>query len=104
MKISNGTPNYINQTYTNPANAAASQNQKSEKTAEEAANGTKTDSINLSGLTKDLQKIATAMETDPVDREKYVADIKQKVETNQYNVNAETVAGKIVGSFMNQFG
>jgi len=41
MKISNGTPNYINQTYTNPANVAASQNQKSEKTAEEAANGTK---------------------------------------------------------------
>ena len=102
MKISNGTPNYINQTYTNPANAAASQNQKSEKTAEEAANGTKTDSINLSGRTKDLQKISTAMETDPVDREKYVADIKQKVETNQYNVNAETVADRILDSHINE--
>lgn len=104
MKISNGTPNFINQAYTNPANAAAGQNLKSEKTAEEAANGTPADSINLSGRTKDLQKISTAMETDPVDREKYVADIKQKVETDQYNVNAETVAEKIVGHFMNQFG
>jgi len=102
MKISNGTPNYINQTYTN--SAAANQNLKSKETAQEAANGTQTDSINLSDRTKDLQKISMAMETNPVDREKYVADIKQRVETNQYNINAETVAEKMVGSFMNQFG
>lgn len=103
MKISNGTSNYINQAYINPANAA-SQNLKSEKTAEETAKETPTDRIDFSGLTRDLQKISAAMETDPADREKYVADIKQKVETNQYDVNAETVAEKLVGSFMNQFG
>ena len=103
MKISNGTLNYINQTYTNPANAAG-QNLKSEKSANGALKETPSDSINFSGLTRDLQKISTAMETNPVDREKYVADIKQKIETNQYDVNAEMVAERIVGSFMNQFG
>ncbi len=102
MKISNGTLNYINQTYTNPANTAAGKNQKSEKTAEEAANGTQADSINLSGRTKALQKISTAMETDPAGREKYVADIKQKVETNQYNVNAEAVAERFLNSHINE--
>ncbi|MBU1341072.1 MAG: flagellar biosynthesis anti-sigma factor FlgM [Proteobacteria bacterium] len=104
MKISNSTPNYINQTYANQANTAASQNVKSQKTADEAANETLTDSINFSGRTKDLQKISKAMETEPADRQKYVADIKQKVETNQYNINAETVAEKMVGSLMNEIG
>ena len=101
MKIT--TPNYINQTYANPANTAANQNLKSPKSADESTND-KLDSINFSDRTRDLQKISKAMETDPVDRQKYIADIKQKVETNQYNINAQTVADKIIGSYMNQFG
>lgn len=100
MKISNTTPNYINQTYTNQTNAAAGQNSKSLKPAEDA----QTDSINLSSRTRDLQKISKALETEPVDRQALVADIKLQVENGQYNINAEQVAEKIVGSFMNEFG
>lgn len=102
MKITNPPPNYINQTYTNQANTGgvAGQNQKPSAPTEE----TQTDSINLSDRTKELQKIAKAMETEDVDRQKYVADIKQKVQTGQYNVNAELVAEKIAGSFMNEVG
>ena len=92
MKIT--TPHYINQTYTNPANTAANQNLKAQKTADETTND-KLDSINISELTKDLQKISKAMETDPVDRQKYVADIKQKVESNQYNILLNDVQGRI---------
>lgn len=99
MKISNTTPNYINQTYTNQANAAA-QNLKSPKPAEDGL----TDSINLSGKTQDLQRIAKALDSDATDRQNLVADIKQRVENNQYNVNAEKVAEKIVGAFMDNFG
>lgn len=100
MKISNSTPNYINQTYANQANNAANQNAAQQKTADEA----QTDSLNLSGRTKDLQKIAAAIDTQPTDRKQYVADIKQQVETDQYNVNAETVAEKMVGSLMDEIG
>ena len=99
MKISNTIPNYINQTYAGQMNNAANQNLKSQKAADEI-----TDSINFSDETKILQKISKAMESEPADRKKYVADIKQKVETNQYNINAENVAEKIVGSLMDQFG
>ena len=99
MKISNTTPNYINQAYAGQVGNAANQNLKSQKPAAE-----KTDSINFSDQTKTLQKIDKAMETEPADRKKYVADIKQKVDTNQYNINAEAVAEKILGSFTNQFG
>lgn len=102
MKISNSTPNYINQTYANPANAAANQNLKSQKAPDESAVEAKTDSINLSDRTKDLQKVYSAMETEPTDRKKYVADIKQQVESNQYSVNAETIADKLVGSLMDE--
>ena len=99
MKISNTTPNYINQTYANQANNPASQNLKQEK-----ADDAQTDSINLSNRTKDLQKVASAIDIEPVDRKKIVADLKHQVETNQYNVNAETVAEKMVGSLMDEIG
>lgn len=100
MKISNSTPNYINQTYASQANNAARQNLKSQEPVEKKA----TDSINFSDLTKDLQKISKAMETEPADRKKFVADLKQQVETNQYTINAETVAEKMIGSLMNEIG
>jgi len=94
MKISNSTPNIINQAYGNQANNPSAQGLKSQKNSDENLS----DSINLSGRTKDLQKISKAMELEPVDRKKYVTDIKQQVETNQYNINAETIAEKMVES------
>jgi negative regulator of flagellin synthesis FlgM len=99
MKISNTTPNYINQAYAGQMSNTANQNLKSQKPANEIS-----DSINFSDETKALQQISKAIESEPSDRKQYVADIKKQVETNQYNINAETVAEKIVGSSMNQFG
>lgn len=101
MKITNNIPpNYINQTYAGQQlSNAANQNLKSQKPADEI-----TDSINLSDGTKTLQKIAKALDSEPADRKSYVADIKQKVEANQYNINAEAIAEKLVGSIMDQFG
>ncbi len=90
MKISNTTPNYINQAYAGQMSNTANQNLKSQKPADEI-----TDSINLSDETKLRQKISIAMENEPVERKKYVADIKQQVETNQYTVNAKKIVGSI---------
>ncbi len=102
MKISNSTPNYINQTYANQTKPASAQNQKSFKSAEEAAAGQPSDSINLSTRTKDLQKISSALETPSVERQKYVSDIKEKVESSQYNVNVEAVAQKMAQNFIDE--
>ena len=93
MKISNTTPNYINQAYAGQMSNTANQNLKSQKPANEIS-----DSINFSDETKALQQISKAIESEPSDRKQYVADIKKQVETNQYIVNAE----KIVGSLMDQ--
>ena len=94
MKISNSTPNYINQTYTNQTNSSAGQKLKSQQPASDE--GLK-DSINLSDRTKDLQRISKAIETEPAGRNQMVAELKQQVENNQYNINAEKVAEKMVG-------
>ncbi len=105
MKISNSTPNYINQTYANQtvnqtankAKAAGNQDKPSDDVI--AA-----DSINLSSTTRDLQKISAAADTEPAGREKLVQDLKQQVQTNQYTVNAEQVAEKMIGSIMDELG
>lgn len=101
MKISSTTSNYINQTYTNKANPA-NQDTRAAKNQDEAANTSKSDSINLSNRTKDLQKISQSMDTQPTDRQKYVSDIKLKVETNLYTINVEAVAEKMTGSLMDE--
>ncbi len=102
MKISNSTQNYINQSYANQtANQAANTAANKEKPAEETV---ATDSINLSSTTRDLQKISAAAETEPANREQLVEDLKQQVQANQYTVNAEQVAEKMIGSITDQLG
>lgn len=97
MKISNSTQNYINQTYANQTNPAANSPSKLEKPVDEL----KMDSLNISPITRDLQKISAAMDTEPTERTTLVADLKQQVQAGQYTVNAEQVAEKMVGSIMN---
>jgi flagellar biosynthesis anti-sigma factor FlgM len=97
MKISNPTQNYINQTYANQVNPASTSPTKMETPGEEPA----ADSLNISQKTRELQKISAAMDTAPTDRTTLVADLKQQVQAGQYNINAEQVAEKMVGSLMN---
>ena len=56
MKISHNSPNYIQQTYANQTNAASARDLKSPKNAGENNAVSTSDSINLSGLTKEMPK------------------------------------------------
>ncbi len=100
MKI-NTTPQYINQSYTaNNAGTTAKTSADQGKQSKE----TLSDSINLSSTTRDLQKISAASAQEPGDRAQMVEDLKQQVQSNQYTVNAEQVAEKMIGSIMNEVG
>lgn len=101
MKISNSTSSYINQTYTNSSNQAASAS-KQGKPAEETTVAPQSDSINLSDETRALQQMSRAMDTEQPERQKYVAEIKNRVQTNQYNINVDAVAEKMVGTLMDE--
>ncbi|HKL00684.1 MAG TPA: flagellar biosynthesis anti-sigma factor FlgM [Desulfotignum sp.] len=94
MKISGPTNNLIQHTsYANQANPAATNiRAKTDRQPEE----TKTDNIDLSAKTRDLQRISQAMETEPIDRTQLVSDIKNQVQTNQYTINAEKIAQKMM--------
>ena len=100
MKISNTPQNYINQSYANQA-AQTGQTPPPEKTADEGQTG---DSINLSATTRDLQRISAASQTDPPGRAERVAELKSQVQANQYTINAEQVAEKMIGSIMDRIG
>jgi negative regulator of flagellin synthesis FlgM len=102
MKITNNTQQYINQSYAaNNINTAANTSTDQEKQTD----STLSDSINLSATTRDLQKIsAAAADTEPDDRAQKVEELKQQVQANQYTVNAEQVAEKMIGSIMDEVG
>jgi len=94
MKISN-TQLYINQSYNTSTTAP-------KKAKEDTVAG---DSISLSSTTLDLQKISAAAKAEQPDRVKLVEDLKQQIETNQYTVNADQLADKILtGALVNELG
>jgi negative regulator of flagellin synthesis FlgM len=104
MIISNSTSDYINQTYTNQAQTTNTQTKADNSATESKTARSQSDSINLSETTKDLQKISQAMDTESSDRTQKVQDLKNQVEAGQYNVNAEQVAEKMIGSVMDAIG
>lgn len=102
MKVT--SPNYINQSYANQtAQPAKSKALKSDE-RQDLRSDAKTDRINLSATTRELQKISAASQTEPESRTKKVADLKAQVQANQYTVNADQVAEKMIGSFLDEQG
>ncbi|MDD9303777.1 MAG: flagellar biosynthesis anti-sigma factor FlgM [Desulfobacter sp.] len=100
MKITNS--NYISQNYTNSLKQEGKESLERPSGQPEHSSGV--DKINLSSTTRELQKISLAAETEPENREKLVEDLKQQVQSNQYAVNAEQVAEKMIGSIMDELG
>lgn len=99
MKVSNTTQNLVNQTYGNQQNrAVADTNGKARKPREESA----LDNVSLSGKTQDIRKVNAAMQAYPSNRTEKVADLKKSVEEGTYTVNAEKVAEKMAGNFLQE--
>ncbi|WP_020589430.1 flagellar biosynthesis anti-sigma factor FlgM [Desulfobacter curvatus] len=102
MKIDT-TLQYINQSYAaNNANANTTANTSADqgKQSKEPLS----DSINLSATTRELQKISAASAEEPMGRADKIEALKLQVQSNQYTVNAEQVAEKIIGSIMTEVG
>ncbi len=61
-----------------------------------------TDRVELSGRSRDLSRAADAAATAPAVREQKVAQLKNQIETNQYEVDADKVAHKMIVDFLNE--
>ena len=103
MKISNSTTNLVNQAYTNNVahQNAANANAKSEKGKEIVPN-TNSANVDLSDRTKDLQKLSRALENEPVAMSEKVSRIKKEISENRYNIDADRIADKMVGSLLDK--
>ncbi len=100
MKITNPNANMISQAYTMPVQR--NQNSLPDKGKIERQNPV--DSVTLSAGTRDLQNILKAMPAEPKDRADRVAELKNEVSAGQYTVDAEKVAEKMAGYFLDELG
>ena len=98
MKISNSTTNLVSQAYGNNTAHQNAANTKSEKGKE----ANPSSNVALSNRTRDIQKISQALENEPVAMSEKVSRLKKEVEENRYNVDADKVAGKMVGSLLDE--
>ena len=55
-----------------------------------------TESVNLSHTARDIQKIREIIEATPEIRTEKVGQLKREIEAGTYNVNADTVAEKML--------
>ena len=98
MKISIQNPSIVKQTYGNQKTAAPLSSDKKKGTG-----GTRNvDNVNLSSGTKDLQKIQQTMEKEPVGRADRIAALKEQIELGKYTVDADKVAEKMTGFFLDK--
>lgn len=97
MKISGTNTNYIQHAYGN-ANQAVPGAGHQETKAGSTSETRPTDSISLSEKTQDLRRVQQNLDNAPVDRAKKVADLKEQVQANQYQVDVEQVAEQMISS------
>ncbi len=98
MKISGYSQNYINQNYAKPAASERTVDHGDVK--KENRKSSESDNISLSQTTLDRQSIDSNMNKVQPDREEQIQTLKAQVEAGQYNVNADKVAEKMVGFYM----
>ncbi|SLM29018.1 putative FlgM [Desulfamplus magnetovallimortis] len=60
----------------------------------------KRDSVTLSNTTRQLQKVASAMDTPRTDRAEKINALKSAIANGEYTVNPDQVAEKLLNTFM----
>jgi negative regulator of flagellin synthesis FlgM len=78
------------------------QYQKNELTKNEAdkqlgTSSAVTEKVNLSSRAKDIQQIRQIVDQTPDIREDKVIELKHQIESDNYRINAENIAEKMVG-------
>ena len=107
MEVNDKTPIYEINKYVpqkaSTSNATGAGKQASNKEKTEKAAQTDPDTIvNLSQSSKEAQLIKETISYEPDVREAIVTQFKERIESGNYKINHEAVAGKIVGSYVDE--
>ncbi len=58
------------------------------------------DKVDISSMSRDVQKVQEVLKNTPDVRAEKVQELKAKVESGQYKVDAREIAGKMISSFI----
>lgn len=61
-----------------------------------------TDKVELSGRSRDMARAADAVSSAPTVREQKVADIKSRIASNEYEIDADKIAHKMIVDFLGE--
>ncbi len=103
MNISN-TPININRQFiqkTYGKNTDIKQDRQAKESLQVPEKQAVKDSVTLSRLTKDMQKISENIDTPPKQRTKEVSELQSMVEQGMYTVDPEKLAEKMVRTVLN---
>ena len=104
MKVTNATGNYEQQSYVKETTENKKPEvQESQQQNERAAEVRKGDTVSLSSASKELQLAKQAAASAPEEKSDRVEELKQAITEGTYEVDAEKIAEKIIGTNISEF-
>lgn len=104
MKVTNATGNYEQQSYVKEAtDNKKPDNPESQQADRASSEARKSDTVSLSSASKELQLAKKAAASAPEERSDRVEEIKQAIDEGTYEVDAEKIAEKIIGTNISEF-
>jgi negative regulator of flagellin synthesis FlgM len=100
MKITdiNTKENVVQYVQNNQAAQGAQQAEREKQAAAEQSQAT--DKVELSAASRDIQKIQEVLENTPDVRAEKVQELKSKIESGQYKVDAREIANKMISDLI----
>lgn len=84
------------------AAAVAKNGQQAASASGADAQAASADRVEISGRSREMARAADSMASAPEVRQDKVAEIKDRIESNQYQVDSEKVAHKMIVDFLNE--
>ena len=104
MKVTNATGNYEQQSYVKETvENKKPEAQENQQQTERLAETKKGDTVSLSSASKELQLAKQAVASAPEERSERVEELRQAVSEGTYEIDAEKIADKIIGTNISEF-
>ncbi len=105
MKIDDKVTNYEVNNYLSNASRAQRTEEESTREGERVKGEERTetrDTVDISGSSRDAQMAREVISSEPDVREEKVSEVKEQIESDQYEVDNQEVADRMVGAFIDE--
>lgn len=102
MKVTDVNVNFVRDAYVREANKFPEKKIDSDKAGAGAVVAVPKDEVSLSGSSRDINLAIEAAEAALDERTEKVSRLKDAVENGSYRVNAQAIAGKLIGGSVSE--